>query len=338
MALPTQHELLKLDVLNSIHVGYDLTKIYDSLVLAINGNACDPDVETEECKTALLRAVDKSSMKYVRMLVDLGATVDHENARGETALSEAMKIGNHSMVDLLLSLGARFDRVNRHEETVLTHVLRCSKTLDAVEWVLNHAQTPAVRPCDVTETIIQGRHRVLVMLLDRDLEEERKKMVKGTEVGTREGTMEEKEEGKETGEEEKRDGSIKRDVSIEEENGVENGEGKGEGKGEELELDLDLEKKGEGKWKGEENASTSAAIDSDFFIGTSTSLLERIDPTSMRTPLMAASNGGRSGTVVLLLDRGAKPDVESPSGHTALTVAAFHGHNDTVSVKKKYSF
>jgi len=331
MALPTQHELLKLAVLNSIHVGYDLTKIYDSLVLAINGNACDPDVETEEpeCKTALLRAVDKSSMKYVKMLVDLGATVDHENARGETALSEAMKIGNHSMVDLLLSLGARFDRVNRHEETALTHVLRCSKTLDAVEWVLNHAQTPAVRPCDVTETIIQGRHRVLVMLLDRDLEEERKKMVKGTKEGTMEGEKEEKEEkeeGKETGEEEKRDGSVERDVSIKEEKGEEKEEGKGEGMGEGMGEELDLEKKGEGKGKGEENASTS------------TSLLERIDPTSMRTPLMAASNGGRSGTVVLLLDRGAKPDVESPSGHTALTVAAFHGHNDTVSVKKKYSF
>ena len=61
------------------------------------------------------------------------------------------------------------------------------------------------------------------------------------------------------------------------------------------------------------------------------SLLETFDPTYGRTPLMCAASSGAAGTVALLLGRfAAEPNVQSPAGQTALTIASFHGHDNTV--------
>ena len=71
MALPTQSEVLKLSIVNELNHGHDLSIILDKLVAAIEGNACGPNIETEEpqCKTALLRAIECGSISYVEKFV-----------------------------------------------------------------------------------------------------------------------------------------------------------------------------------------------------------------------------------------------------------------------------
>ena len=61
-------------------------------------------------------------------------------------------------------------------------------------------------------------------------------------------------------------------------------------------------------------------------------LLNAIDKSSQRTPLMVAAECGQVGTAVLLLQRGATVDIESPAGHSALTQAAYFGHDEVVRI------
>ena len=72
------------------------------------------------------------------------------------------------------------------------------------------------------------------------------------------------------------------------------------------------------------------ALDAADEVPAMPSILNAVDPTCGRTPVMAAASAGHSGTCVLLLQRGADVNAESPAGHTALSMAAFHGHDDTV--------
>lgn len=289
MALPSRKELLKLGVLTALRNGHDLPLIHSKLTEALNdssGRACEPNIETEppESKTALLRAVENTSYKYISIFMQLGADISHENARGETALSEAIKIGNRQMIEFLIEKGALLNAINKYDENAMTHFLRCTKKPDSIEWLLKQLNAPTIRPCDIIETIILGRHRVLCLLLDHDLDQQLRlqQMVSSASV-TKSNVNEEKKDNEKEEEEEKKTDT-----------------------------------------HGTKTSETTTAP-KDIL-----TLLERIDPMSMRTPLMASASGGKSGTCIFLMDRGARPDQESPGGHTALTIASFFGHNETV--------
>ena len=138
MALPSRKELLKLGVLTALRNGHDLPLIHSKLTEALNdssGRACEPNIETEppESKTALLRAVEYTSYKYISIFMQLGADISHENARGETALSEAIKIGNRQMIEFLIEKGALLNAINKYDENAMTHFLRCTKKPDSIE-------------------------------------------------------------------------------------------------------------------------------------------------------------------------------------------------------------
>ena len=341
MALPTQNEILKLSIVHELTHGHSLSNIYDSLVAAIDGNACGPDVETEEpaCKTPLLRAVESGDFDYIQNFILLGADIDHETVRGETALSSCLKLSNQPMIDYLIQLGARLDHINKYAESSLTHLIRICNDPDSVQWILNQPRRPPVRPCDITEAIIQGKHRVLVMLLEHDL-----KLCRGKES---------------------KSSGIEGNGNNAHLNGVK------EEKTMDCSAAAQKEETEEIQDKEEKEKSLVPTLSTATAPNNYTDhLLEEIDLTCMRSPLMTAASGGKCGTVVLLLDRGASPgksfnmllllqhwcvccsgvcgivsnffllfdgtifcmvqDQESPVGHTALSIASFNGHNETV--------
>ena len=205
------------------------------------------------------------------------------------ALSVAIKLQQQPMIDYLLSLGARLDHINRYAESSLTHVIRISNDPDVLQWMLNQPIKPSVRPCDITESIIQGKHRMLVMLLDYDKQGEQREEQREQQQEQQEKRLPEQQLGVAT--EEKETGKQQQSSDL---------------------------------------RTTTTNNNNNNNNGTSLSLLERLDPTTLRSPLMTAASGGQSGTVVLLLDRGAAPNQESPVGHTALSIASFNGFDDTV--------
>jgi hypothetical protein len=267
MALPTQSEVLKLSIVNELNHGHDLSIILDKLVAAIEGNACGPNIETEEpqCKTALLRVIECGSISYVEKFMKLGCSINYETSKGETPLSESLKLLHQEMVVYLIhSCDAKLDHVNRFAESALTHAIRINNDPDTVQWILSQPNSPKVRPCDITEAIIQGKHRVLVKLLEYDLKIY-KQFIKDREERVKE--------------------SGKKKIQ-------ERADKKGETKS---------EKEQEQKIV-EDSSKMEDETEEEIY-----HLLEQLDPSSMRTPLMTAASGGQSGTVVLLLDRGANP-------------------------------
>ena len=80
MALPTRHEQLRIAALNALRHG-QLEEIDRHLAAALKDGACEPDLVTEEpeCKTALLRAVERADLERV--------SASHQRvARGARAL------------------------------------------------------------------------------------------------------------------------------------------------------------------------------------------------------------------------------------------------------------
>ena len=68
MALPTRHEQLRIAALQSLREG-DLARVDAAFAAALSTSppACEPDLVTEEpeCKTALLRAVERADCERI---------------------------------------------------------------------------------------------------------------------------------------------------------------------------------------------------------------------------------------------------------------------------------
>ena len=86
MALPTRHEQLRIAALNALRHG-QLEEIDRHLAAALKDGACEPDLVTEEpeCKTALLRAVERADLERV--------SASHQRvARGARALPSPLYV------------------------------------------------------------------------------------------------------------------------------------------------------------------------------------------------------------------------------------------------------
>ena len=64
MALPSRRELLRVAALEALRQHWILAQIDARLGAALKDEACEPDLVTEnpECKTALLRAVERADL------------------------------------------------------------------------------------------------------------------------------------------------------------------------------------------------------------------------------------------------------------------------------------
>ena len=401
MALPSRRELLRVAALEALRQG-DLAEIDARLGAALKDEACEPDLVTEnpECKTALLRAVERADLaRITRYVREFGCAVGFENRNGDTPLSEAFKIGNRGVIKHLLEMGAVLDHVNAMGESALTHTLRCCsyETLpSAVEWLLAQPGAPFPRPVDITEAIILGHHQIIIHLLEYHAEqveaahrragsiaasveatavqrfdgfEEKVKLLPAVEAkenssGKKDGDVGAKAVETETMPREKKvcapdlDGSKDTDDAsvydtterhktvrvLGERREIQRRSALGGDTQSNCENERGSQRSGV-VFKGSiasrgSDSTTSGNIPVHMQKGDGSdqalrampkSLLETIDPTYGRTPLMCAASSGAAGTVTLLLERfGADPNAQSPAGHTALTIASFFGYERTV--------
>ena len=85
MALPTRVEQLTIAALGALRHG-DLHEIDVHLGAALKGAACEPDLVTEEpeCKTALLRAVERADLDRVSVNVRERERAERQRVTGGT--------------------------------------------------------------------------------------------------------------------------------------------------------------------------------------------------------------------------------------------------------------
>lgn len=104
------------------HVSPDQGELYD-LVKTHGGQTAGTSELSEEL-VYVCRGDRGGSLAEVKRLIELGAMIDHQDAKGKTALHRAAKAGFVETVKLLLELGARHDLSDAQGETALFDGLR----------------------------------------------------------------------------------------------------------------------------------------------------------------------------------------------------------------------
>ena len=365
MALPTRQEQLQIRALAALREG-NLEKIDSDFGKAVKESACKPDLATRkpECKTALLRAVERADLNRItRYVQEFGCDLEFENCNGDTPLSEAFKIGNMPVIKHLLDMGAKLDHVNTMGESMLTHTLRCCQyeaLPNTVRWLLSQKGAPFPRPADLTEAIILGHHQIICQILDFH-DEKVAQAHKRREAGAEAASKKEKEsQHSYLGEKSTNDSQN----AWKNEKNIANGPLK-EVNASALKDEKDMR---ETKFAADSNVHRDEIVETsnlngrrgaivsdnsdgmiimrnfkgpilmqkgngsdEGLLGMPYSLLETIDPLYGRTPLMCAASADAAGTVTMLIERfGANPNRENSAGHTALTIASFHGFDNTV--------
>ena len=92
----------------------------------------------------LQTAVKEDEANVVKLLIEVGADVNHENTKGLTAMMEASRMGNDQSVKLLIEAGADVNHRNKKGYTALMNAVgenhvECVKLLIEAGADVNHA-------------------------------------------------------------------------------------------------------------------------------------------------------------------------------------------------------
>ncbi|KAF5544724.1 ankyrin protein [Fusarium mexicanum] len=130
------------------------------------------DVCGENSRTALIEAASVGDLALMEKLIEKGATVDHQDHKGDTALMKACFYDQAEIIELLLAANAHLGIENDEGETALTNAgWRCER--GNINRLLRHSRDPAIRDQHAGTVLISAsryRRPDIVSLILEDAE------------------------------------------------------------------------------------------------------------------------------------------------------------------------